>query len=116
LDLGAAVDDESEGSVTAAGGERDEPIAAGGEDSAEPRAIASVTIPGGVLEVLGGEGLDLAAAEQRRAAARAKLEGEIERVLGKLANAGFVEKAPAAVVAGEREKLTRLRSELEDVQ
>ncbi len=76
-------------------------------------AIASVAVPGGVLEVLGGEGLDLAAAEQRRAALRAKLEGEIERVQGKLANAGFVEKAPAAVVAGEREKLARLRRELE---
>ncbi len=80
------------------------------EDGETP--IASVAIPCGTLEVLAADGLDLAAAEQRRAAARAKLEGEIARVEGKLANAGFVEKAPAAVVAGEREKLQRLRAEL----
>jgi valyl-tRNA synthetase len=80
-------------------------------ESVEP-LLASVAIAGGVLEVLAGEGLDLAAAEERRAAARVKLEGEIARIQGKLANAGFVEKAPAAVVAGEREKLERLQGEL----
>jgi valyl-tRNA synthetase len=74
--------------------------------------IASVAIPCGTLDVLAADGLDLGAAEQRRAAARAKLEGEVARVQGKLANAGFVEKAPAEVVAGEREKLARLQSEL----
>jgi valyl-tRNA synthetase len=83
-------------------------------DDTDPAAtaIASVTIPGGVLEVLGGEGLDLAAAQRRRDAARAKLESEIERVRGKLDNAGFVAKAPADVVAGERTKLERLQDEL----
>jgi valyl-tRNA synthetase len=47
-------------------------------------------------------------------AERARLEkelkavcGEISRVEGKLSNAGFVAKAPAAVVDGEREKLAR---------
>ncbi len=63
--------------------------------------------------MLAEDGLDLAAAERRRQAARAKLEAEIGRVQGKLANAGFVAKAPAAVVAGEREKLARLQGELE---
>jgi valyl-tRNA synthetase len=75
--------------------------------------VASVPIPGGTLELFSTEGLDLAAAERNRAAARDKLESEIKRVQGKLANSGFVEKAPAAVVAGEREKLARLRGELE---
>ena len=95
--------------LRASGGEpgAEEPV-----PGAEEPALATVVIPGGVLEVLGGEGLDLAAAEQRRAAVRAKLESEIERVQGKLANGGFVERAPAAVVAGEREKLARLRGEL----
>jgi valyl-tRNA synthetase len=82
----------------------------GGSSAREP--VASVPIPGGTVEVLAAEGLDLAAAEHSRAAARAKLEGEIERVRGKLANSGFVAKAPAAVVAGEREKLARLQGEL----
>jgi valyl-tRNA synthetase len=84
---------------------------AAGAPGASP--IASVAIPGGALEVLAADGLDLAAAEQRRLAARAKLEDEIARVQGKLANAGFVEKAPTTVVAGEREKLERLQGELE---
>ncbi len=75
-------------------------------------AVASVSIPGGTLAVLSEKGLDLAAAARGRAAARAKLEGEIERVQGKLANDGFVAKAPAAVVAGERAKLARLQGEL----
>ena len=36
---------------------------------------------------------------------RDNLEKEIGRLTGKLANAGFTSKAPAAVVAAEREKL-----------
>ena len=75
--------------------------------------MASISVPCGTVEVLSAEGLDLAATERRRAAARAKLEGEIARVEGKLANAGFVQKAPAEVVEGERAKLVRLRGELE---
>jgi valyl-tRNA synthetase len=75
-------------------------------------AVASVAIPCGTLEVLSDAGLDLQAAERRRAARLAKLEVEIARVERKLANGGFVAKAPAAVVAGEREKLQRLRTEL----
>jgi valyl-tRNA synthetase len=76
-------------------------------------SVASITVPCGTVEVLSTEGLDLAATERRRAAARAKLEGEIARVEGKLANAGFVQRAPAEVVEGERAKLARLRGELE---
>jgi valyl-tRNA synthetase len=76
-------------------------------------SVASISVPCGTVEVLSTEGLDLDAAERRRTAARAKLEGEIARVEGKLANAGFVQNAPAEVVAGERAKLARLRGELE---
>ncbi len=78
-------------------------------------SVASISVPCGTVEVLSAEGLDLDAAERRRAAARAKLEGEIARVEGKLANAGFVQGAPAEVVEGERAKLARLRGELEAV-
>ena len=91
-------------------------VAAGdgdGAGAAQPQPIATVAVPGGVLEVLAEDGLDLAAAGRRRLAARAKLEAEIGRVQGKLANAGFVAKAPAAVVTGEREKLARWQGELE---
>ncbi|MGA2164586.1 MAG: valine--tRNA ligase [Solirubrobacteraceae bacterium] len=76
-------------------------------------SVASITVPCGTVEVLSSEGLDLDAAGRRRTAARAKLEGDIARVEGKLANAGFVQRAPAEVVEGERAKLARLRAELE---
>jgi valyl-tRNA synthetase len=75
--------------------------------------VPSIPVPGGTLEVLSADGLDLGAAERRRAAAREKLLAEIERTQGKLANPGFVERAPAAVVDGERQRLQRLQSELE---
>jgi valyl-tRNA synthetase len=75
--------------------------------------VASVAIPGGAVEVLCDEGLDLAAAERRRTAGQERLREEIARVEAKLAKPGFAERAPAAIVAGEREKLARLQSELE---
>jgi valyl-tRNA synthetase len=80
-------------------------------DGAEPVAI--VPVPGGAVELLASEHLDLEAAERKRAGERAKLEAEIERAERKLANHGFVAKAPAHVVQAEREKLERARAELE---
>ncbi|MFT7288233.1 MAG: valyl-tRNA synthetase [Halieaceae bacterium] len=41
-----------------------------------------------------------------------RLQSEVQRIEGKLANASFVEKAPEAVVAREREKLDTQRSSL----
>ncbi|HEV3072463.1 MAG TPA: valine--tRNA ligase [Solirubrobacteraceae bacterium] len=77
-----------------------------------PAAVVAVPVPGGVLEVLSEEGLDLQAAERRRTGERERLEAEIERVRAKLANERFVAKAPEAVVAGERSKLAHLEAEL----
>ncbi len=79
-------------------------------------SVASVPVPGGTLEVLSEDGLNLAAAEQRRVAARERLQEESARVRRKLANAGFVAKAPPAVVEGERAKLAKLEAELETVR
>ena len=45
-----------------------------------------------------------------------RLEGEIARLSGKLANEGFVSKAPAAVVEGERAKLAKFRENLDGVE
>ncbi len=80
--------------------------AAGGE-------VASIAVPGGTVAVLASDDVDLGAAERRLDEQRAALRSEIERAERKLANAGFVAKAPAAVVEGERAKLERLRAELE---
>jgi valyl-tRNA synthetase len=44
-----------------------------------------------------------------------KLEGEIERIEKKLANAGFVAKAPAAVVDGEKAKMAKYRENLDGI-
>jgi valyl-tRNA synthetase len=74
--------------------------------------VATVAIPGGTLEILSDAGLDLDAAAHRRAAARARLQAEIDRVQAKLANEGFTGRAPAAVVEGERTKLQHLQTEL----
>ena len=78
-----------------------------------PEPVASVTIPGGVVEILPGADLDAEAARRRTDARRAELRSEIARSEGKLANPGFVAKAPPAVVGSERDKLERLRAELE---
>jgi valyl-tRNA synthetase len=79
-------------------------------DGAEP--VASVPVPGGTIEILPSDELDLEGAQRKLAAKRADLESEIERAEKKLANEGFVAKAPGAVVQAERDKLARLREEL----
>jgi valyl-tRNA synthetase len=74
--------------------------------------VATVTVPGGSVAVFASDAVDLEAAERRNAKRRSELESEIARAEGKLANQGFVAKAPEAVVQAERDKLARLREEL----
>ena len=45
-----------------------------------------------------------------------KLEPEIEKLAAKLANAGFVSKAPAQVVEKEKEKLAGMRHTLQELK
>ncbi len=87
--------------------------AAGVQELAEP--VAVVSVPGGTVEVLSAEGLDLHAAQRRRLAEQERLQAEIGRAQVKLANEQFVAKAPANVVEAEREKLRRLQAELESL-
>jgi len=74
---------------------------------------ATIAIPGGALIVHASDAVDLGAAERKLDERRGKLQDEIARCQGKLANEGFVAKAPPAVVEAEREKLAQLRAELE---
>jgi len=74
---------------------------------------ATIAIPGGSVIVHASDAVDLGAAERKLAERRGTLEGEIARCEGKLANDGFVAKAPPAVVEAERAKLAQLRAELE---
>src|SRR6478735_7430611 len=77
--------------------------------------VATVGVPGGSVLVLASDAVDLEA-ERRRAAERAAfLQKEIKRAEGKLTNQGFVAKAPEAVVQAEREKLDKLKRELEEL-
>jgi valyl-tRNA synthetase len=78
-------------------------------DGGEP--AATVGVPGGAVAVLPSDAVDLGAAGRRIEERRAWLAGEIARAEKKLGNEGFVAKAPAAVVQGERDKLAQLREE-----
>jgi valyl-tRNA synthetase len=80
-------------------------------DGGDP--VATIGVPGGNIAVLESDAVDLEAAARRSEAQRAALQKEIAFAEGKLANEGFVTKAPAKVVEAEREKLERLRRELE---
>ena len=68
----------------------------------ELRIFEAVVRPG-----VGGDG--------NAAAEIARLEQEIERAEGMLANERFVQNAPAEVVEAEREKLARYRRELDAI-
>jgi valyl-tRNA synthetase len=82
-------------------------------DGGDP--VATVPVPGGSVEILPSEDVDLEGAERRLAERRGRLEAEIQRAETKLANQGFVDKAPPQVVQAERDKLERLRAELESL-
>ena len=83
--------------------------AAGGAVS----VLATVPIPGGVVEVLPSEAFDAGEAQRRLDKKAAGLRDEIERAETKLANEQFVTKAPPAVVEEERRKLEEYREALE---
>ena len=73
---------------------------------------ATAVAVGTLVHVTTDNGSDEQAA-LRRDERRAELESEIGRAEEKLANAKFVERAPAHVVGAERDKLARFREELE---
>ena len=103
-------------------------LAASGYDGAAPQiarlarldlrdgdgeAAAEVPVPGGSIQLLPDDALDPGAATARIEERRAKLSEEIERLERKLSNERFVERAPAEVVQGERDKLASYRADLD---
>jgi valyl-tRNA synthetase len=80
-------------------------------DEAGGGAVATVS----GIEVLASEDISVADQAARLEARRANIEAEIARAEAKLANDGFVKKAPPDVVEREREKLDRFRAELESL-
>ena len=59
--------------------------------------------------------IDFEKEKARLEAEKKKLEGEIERIEKKLSNQGFVAKAPAAVVEGEKAKMAKYRENLDGI-
>ena len=86
-------------------------IAAGPTDSGLVLAIPSATV-----ELLPNDAIDPQEAKRRIRAHVDELRAEVERARGKLANKGFVEKAPDELVREEREKLARFERELAELE
>ncbi|MBS1884124.1 MAG: valine--tRNA ligase, partial [Actinobacteria bacterium] len=80
-------------------------------DGVGSEPVASI----GPVRVLASDTLDATAIDARLGKRREELRAEIDRAERKLGNAGFVAKAPAAVVEEERGKLERYRSELAEL-
>ncbi len=88
-------------------------VDAGGTDNGAVDVAAEVPVPGGAVQLLASDDFDPGAAATRVAERRDKLQVEIDRLEAKLANERFVERAPAEVVQGERDKLAGYRDELD---
>ena len=80
-----------------------------GEDGGDP--VAAV----GPVKILASAEIGAEAVAARLAARRDELRAEVGRAEGKLGNEKFVDRAPAEVVAEERQKLERYRAELEEL-
>jgi valyl-tRNA synthetase len=80
-----------------------------------PEAEAPVAMAGGCRLMLKVE-VDIAAERERLRKEASRLEGEVAKAQAKLANRKFVERAPAAVVEQEKQRLAQFDSTLTQVR
>ena len=85
------------------------------DETQAPKISSSAASPLGTAYLPLGELIDLEKERQRLDKEVQKVQSEIKRAEGKLANQGFVSKAPAAVVEEERRKLQENQALLERV-
>ena len=80
-----------------------------------PENAVSVVVKGGELFMPLLDLVDKEKDLERLNKEKSKLEGEITRIEKKLSNAGFVAKAPEAVVEGEKAKMAKYQEMLDAV-
>ncbi len=85
-------------------------------ESGELENAVQIVSDGAVLYIPLADVVDTEKELARLGKEKARLEGEIERIDKKLSNEGFVSKAPAAVIDGERAKLDKYREMLSAVE
>lgn len=75
----------------------------------------SAVIDGAEILIPLDELVDYKAEFERLTKEKARLENEVKRVQGMLSNPGFVNKAPAAKIEEEKEKMVKYKDMLEKV-
>lgn len=85
-------------------------------DKYEDEGAVSIITPAARIYIPLGELVDMEAEKKRLEKEAEKMRGEIERIEKKLGNEGFVSKAPAAVIEGERKKLAAYKEKLSGIE
>ncbi|MBR6921758.1 MAG: valine--tRNA ligase [Clostridia bacterium] len=85
-------------------------------DKYEEEGAVSIITPAARIYIPLGELVDMEAEKNRLEKEAEKMRGEIERIEKKLGNEGFVFKAPAAVIEGERKKLAAYKEKLSGIE